>query len=513
MISLRTSPYCCTNVGRRAVSTVILLVMFLLIPLSAGTTAAASSHQGSQGQELALAWTRAQIQVYEEPTAGRSPIGQLPEETLVIVTGESGDWWEIVYPRARSGHGWTLKAGLELVEFEDQSQAAQPTRPAVQETPVPASTPTATPPEGIVLANVLNVRSGPGLEYPIIGKLERGTLVEVASAGGAADDGWLQILYEGAEDETTAWVSSDYVAVDGEAIPASASSPLGSGEAPGLAGKMVFQERSGGTIYLMNADGTGLRRLATGLDPSLSPDGQQVAFSRWDIPRGLWIKNIDGTDERQLIGENLIKSPTWSPDGRWLAFNQQRGGTEARTIVVPGFGEFTIPADPYWRLAAIDVDGTSRDNLADQSHSFNPSWDGQGILYAAKNGLHVTEPGGGSRQIFFSNQSIRSPVRSPDGRTIAATMEFHDHWEIVLLNEDGSGLRRLTQNRGAQNSVAPVWSPDGRHIAFLTDREGAWDLWVMSADGSNQRPLAPSALNAIDLRYDFNAERVVHWGP
>ena len=54
---------------------------------------------------------------------------------------------------------------------------------------------------------------------------------------------------------------------------------------------------------------------------------------------------------------------------------------------------------------------------------------------------------------------------------------------IFVINSDGSGLRRLTQD--GRIEMYPTWSPDGHQIAYGR----GWDIWVMDADGSNQRNL------------------------
>lgn len=374
------------------------------------------------------------------------------------------------------------------------------------------------------------VHAAPDAQAAVLGTLDAGRLVVVSDAQGD----WLKIVYGGSL-QGYGWIPRSAVFVpeptqlrslrairptptpSPRASPTPTPTPAAPAPArrpePALSGTLVFQTRSGGDIYLLRADGSGLRRLASGLDPALSPDGRWVAFARWDEPRGLFVVGVDGSAERRLIGENLIKSPTWSPDGRRLAFTQQRGGTEAQTIVVPPFGEITIPADPHWRLSVVDVDGGGREDVPDDRHSFTPHWGRPGILFADSQGLQVTEPGGAARRLFSTPNPIRSARWSPDGRYIVATMRFHDRWEVVRLNADGSGLQRLTPTDRRIHSVAPAWSPDGRHIAFLTDRRGRWELWVMAADGSSPRPLAPTALAGITFGYDFNAEQVVHWGP
>jgi Tol biopolymer transport system component len=108
---------------------------------------------------------------------------------------------------------------------------------------------------------------------------------------------------------------------------------------------IVFQTSSGGAIYIVNPDGSGLRYLTTGMDPALSPDGRQVAFTRWDGGSGdgalgsVWVINIDGTGERKVEGAvRQPKSPTWSPDGTQLVVQMQQDGTlqDTYTCVVNG---------------------------------------------------------------------------------------------------------------------------------------------------------------------------------
>ena len=55
------------------------------------------------------------------------------------------------------------------------------------------------------------------------------------------------------------------------------------------------------------------------------------------------------------------------------------------------------------------------------------------------------------------------------------------------MNRDGSGVRRLTNNPGAEST--PTWSPTGTQIAFTSDRSGSPQIWVMDADGLNVRRL------------------------
>ena len=75
--------------------------------------------------------------------------------------------------------------------------------------------------------------------------------------------------------------------------------------------------------------------------PAISPDGKQIAFS-WEVEMGqrhdIYVKLIGAGDPLRLItnpGDDIF--PTWSPDGRYIAFVRQ-GGSESGIFMVPALG-------------------------------------------------------------------------------------------------------------------------------------------------------------------------------
>ncbi len=79
---------------------------------------------------------------------------------------------------------------------------------------------------------------------------------------------------------------------------------------------------------------------------------------------------------------------------------------------------------------------------------------------------------------------------SPNGKKIAFTSLRDGNHEIYVMNPDGSGQKRLTNNSALD--IGCLWSPDGKKIAFVSDRDGNWEIYVMNADGSEQKRLTNS---------------------
>ncbi len=422
-------------------------------------------------------------------------------------------------------------------------------------------------PQLTVVAEGVNVRSGPGVAYPAVGLLTQGQ--QAPLIGHHAASGWWQVQLPGGG---SGWVTGGaaYVSVggstaavpevaasapatDGASVPATAGAPMPATARRG--GTIVFQTATGGDIYAVAPDGTNLRRLTNGIDPALSPDGQWVAFTRWNNDQigalgTLWVIKIDGSGERAVLGDmHQPKSPVWSPDGKQVAVSQQHGGRVSEEQRCsnrrPPAGAinigvdrdrngdivycYTLPPHPNYGLSVVNVDSGTFQDLPGDLYSLSPSWDPTNaarLVFDGEEGLMTLDIGQGKAAPLTADVKDHSPAISPDGQRIAVTYWQADHWEIEAVNADGSGRAQLTktpiraildqQVKGQipkyWNNASPAWSPDGSQIAFATDRTGQWEIWIMNADGSNPHPLlSADALAGLKLQYNGMEERMVSW--
>ena len=311
--------------------------------------------------------------------------------------------------------------------------------------------------------------------------------------------------------------------------------------------RIVFRsEREGGGIFLMGATGESVTRVSDfGYSPSWSPDGAEILVGTEKIPQPstrptksqIWTINIDSNTRRLLSegdalqptysphkyrvaywgrpskagqrediwtipaaggeavrvtsGTTIDVNPVWSPDGKYLYFSSNRGGSMNvwRVAIDEKSGATLAEPEPVTTIGA-----------ATSALQLSFARDGRRLAYIAQEdvrnlrkvgfdpetGKTVGDPvwvSRGSLQLWF-------PELSPDGEWLAACSRGQQR-HIYILRPDGTDLRDLTPDN-FRNDGWPRWSADGKRIAFTSRRTGDYELWVINRDGSGLRQLTES---------------------
>jgi len=100
----------------------------------------------------------------------------------------------------------------------------------------------------------------------------------------------------------------------------------------------------------------------------------------------------------------------------------------------------------------------------------------------------------------------RWPAWSPDGARIAFDSDRDGNYEIYVINADGTGVTRLTNNPAYDGE--PSWSPDGSRIAFMSSRDGNAEIYVMNSDGTGQRNLTNNPASDAGYSWSPDSKRI-----
>ncbi len=87
-----------------------------------------------------------------------------------------------------------------------------------------------------------------------------------------------------------------------------------------VGGNNIVISVDNGPIYLIKRDLSLIKKIGEGGQADLSPDGRKFVYVKKD--QGLWIKNIDGTNDRQIISDPNANHPAWSSDGGRIALKK-----------------------------------------------------------------------------------------------------------------------------------------------------------------------------------------------
>ncbi|MCP4544648.1 MAG: hypothetical protein GY832_46700 [Chloroflexi bacterium] len=252
---------------------------------------------------------------------------------------------------------------------------------------------------------------------------------------------------------------------------------------PDVSGEIVFEvavSNYGGGVHTMNADGTNVVRLTDyeicrPESPAWSPDRQRIAFACRKHESGsfmdIYVMNADGTGQRRLTTSHTHSSyPDWSPDGERIVFvSKPDGHYEIYTMNDNGTLPTRLTHTPDIKhCPAWSPDGTRIAFMAFVSGPIRIA----NIYMMNADGTALTPL---TDDLYFDG----CPIWSPDGTRIAFTSSRSGTPDIFVMNADGTDMIRITTSPIDEYALA--WSPDGKYILFSSYKPTY--LYMTSLDG------------------------------
>lgn len=232
------------------------------------------------------------------------------------------------------------------------------------------------------------------------------------------------------------------------------------------AGKEIFSTTFDGFDLVQHTN-----QKSSALSPSWSPDGKRIAYTSF-LKGQADIFILDVAGGKYSIFQDapgVDSAPDWSPDGGSLAYSSsQDGNAEIYVRGVDGgiFRRLTyswaIETSPSWSPTGRELAFTS-DRL------------GKPQVFI------MDENGADQRRLTMYGEYNDSPAWSPRGEMIAYVRRDNDGFQIYLTDPRGEKHVKLTSGPG--RNMDPCWSPDGLRIAFTSDRSGMNQIYTMDLYG------------------------------
>lgn len=249
--------------------------------------------------------------------------------------------------------------------------------------------------------------------------------------------------------------------------------------------KIAFISTSSGNkeVYTCDFDGRNPVKVTDSksitLSPSWSQDGKWIAYTSYENGKpDLFIKRLNSRKSSVLSFKGMNITPSWIPGSKDLAASLSFSGDQGIYRLTRG-GKIIKRLTRKWSEWGIDI-----------SPTFSP--DGKKMAFVSKRSgppqIYIKDLNTGHvRRLTYKGRYNTSPSWSPNGDMIAYSGSVEGQHQIFKIGLDGSEPVQLTEKAG--DNEEPSWSPDGNMITFRSNREGNSRIYVMTAYGTDQRRL------------------------
>ncbi len=216
------------------------------------------------------------------------------------------------------------------------------------------------------------------------------------------------------------------------------------------------------------------------MSPSWSPDGKSLAYVSFESTRPeIFIQHLATARRTKISGfRGLNSAPSWSPDGKFLALVLSKDGSpdiytlNTATKRLKRLTRFrSIDTEPVW-----SVDG--REIIFTSDRSGGPQ------LY------RINAEGGKARRITFEGSYNSAANLSPDGKYIAMVHADRGRYNIAQLERESGNLTVLTDSALDES---PSFSPNGKMMLYASSQGSNGFLFVVSIDGRVKHKLSDQA--------------------
>jgi TolB protein len=249
----------------------------------------------------------------------------------------------------------------------------------------------------------------------------------------------------------------------------------------------------GKEIWIMDWDGANPKKVTNhrsiAISPTWSPDGKKIAYTAYAYHKRAKMRNADlflydlTNTKRWLVSyrKGINSGAHFTPDGKNILLTiSKKGNPDIYKIDLNGKNLRQVTFGPRGAMnvePAMSPDG--------KKIAFSSTRGGRPMIYVMNaNGRNI-------QRVTTAGRYNASPAWSPDGKKIAFAGYDKGHFDIFIMNTDGTSLQRLTSAKKANGKWAdnenPSFSPDGRNIMFVSNRTGHNQIYVINTDGTNER--------------------------